>query len=312
MGFGALGQYLYKNLVVGEQAQANNSHIRIAFVWNRTPEKITEVEFEGGHRVPEALVLKSMSALAENKISVDVILEVCHPEVLAQNIELWLQHCKAIYVGSPTGFSDEKALHRCLELASKLKRQIFVPTGALWGVNDIAKMGARKGISSLHITMKKPAASTRLNEPLQQIVDAFTKAEEDCAGDKEKIATLPQSCVVFDGPIGDLCPLAPNNVNTMACAALASGPEIGFSKGRGTFVIERNSDKHIIDIEVVGKPQPGFTEPLRIHTQRINPCAVGAVTGMATYVSFYSSLLGLVATLKSEGGDVVNSGLRFC
>lgn len=322
MGFGALGQYLYKNLRLLE----STSPIEIAYVWNRTPEKIAEVEFtlpsadgEGSgtqtHRVPEHLIMKDMKAEMEsdaNKKLVDVILEVCHPQVLAENVELWLQHSRAIYVGSPTGFSNEQLLKKTLELAGSLKRQIFVPTGALWGASDIAKMGARKGISALHITMRKPAASTRLEQPLQKIVEDFEQAERDCNHDMEKIAALPQSCVVFDGPIGDLCPLAPNNVNTMACAALASGPEIGFSKGRGTLVVERNSDKHIIEIDVVGKPQPGFTEPLRIHTERVNPCAVGAVTGMATYVSFYSSLLQVVATLQAEGNEGANTGLRFC
>lgn len=33
--------------------------------------------------------------------------------------------------------------------------------------------------------------------------------------------------VVYDGPVRALCPLAPNNVNTMACAAIA-GHTLGF------------------------------------------------------------------------------------
>ena len=42
-------------------------------------------------------------------------------------------------------------------------------------------------------------------------------------GDKEG------ECVLYEGPVRALCPLAPNNVNTMACAAIAANtPELGF------------------------------------------------------------------------------------
>lgn len=41
--------------------------------------------------------------------------------------------------------------------------------------------------------------------------------------------------VLFSGSVAELCPLAPNNVNTMAAAAVAAGT-LGFSGVRGEIV----------------------------------------------------------------------------
>jgi aspartate dehydrogenase len=324
VGFGALGQYLYRTLLFDRRAEVPVP-FEVAFVWNRTPEKITDAYFDVAPaaaagttalaervRVPDDLVLRDMSDIAARRC--DVIVEVCHPDVLAANVERWLAAARAVYVGSPTGFASDEVLGRSLAAARAGGRSLFVPAGALWGVADIAKMGARRSIAALHVTMRKPAASTRLLPPLQRIIDDFEKAEADAAGDAEKLAALPASVVVFDGPIGELCPLAPNNVNTMACAALASGTDVGFRGGRGTLVVERGSSVHVVEVEVTGKVQPGFTEPLRVKTSRVNPCAVGAVTGIATYASFFSSLITCVTALadEREGAAAASSGLRFC
>ena len=44
------------------------------------------------------------------------------------------------------------------------------------------------------------------------------------------------------GPVRDLCPLAPNNVNTMACAAIAAH-NLGFDGVVGCLVADPRYDK---------------------------------------------------------------------
>ena len=41
--------------------------------------------------------------------------------------------------------------------------------------------------------------------------------------------------VLYDGPVRDLCPLAPNNVNTMAAAAMAAH-NLGFNGVQGCLI----------------------------------------------------------------------------
>jgi predicted dinucleotide-utilizing enzyme len=86
--------------------------------------------------------------------------------------------------------------------------------------------------------------------------------------------------------------MAPNNVNTMACCALA-GHTLGFDGVVGVLVADPSLDAHIVEIDVTGPD--GFS----VKTHRHNPAAVGAVTGNATYESFLSSML--LATGRGAG-----------
>lgn len=118
--------------------------------------------------------------------------------------------------------------------------------------------------------------------------------------------------VLYRGSVADLCPVAPNNVNTMAAAAMAA-ETLGFAGVQGEIVSDtawvsvkmsmtplisgginrfltsafsRLSDYHVVEVEVTGPD--GFS----VHTVRRNPARLGAVTGSATYSSFWNSLLG--------------------
>ncbi len=46
-----------------------------------------------------------------------------------------------------------------------------------------------------------------------------------------------ESTVLFEGPVRQLCPLAPNNVNTMAAAAIAAR-SLGFDNVVGKLVAD--------------------------------------------------------------------------
>lgn len=94
--------------------------------------------------------------------------------------------------------------------------------------------------------------------------------------------------MLYEGPVRELCPLAPNNVNTMACAALA-GHTLGLAGTIGRLVCDPSLDAHVIDIEVTGPSNAAGS--FRVSTERFSPCAPGAVTSSGTYVSFVSSLL---------------------
>ena len=111
---------------------------------------------------------------------------------------------------------------------------------------------------------------------------------------------------LFVGPVRNLCSLAPNNVNTMAGAAIAAH-NLGFdhtfakliadpalvnlSVRLPTFSIELKSalfslrDYHIVEYQCSG--ENGFCVKMR----RENPAKQGAVTGSNTYFSFLSSVL---------------------
>ncbi|XP_041379076.1 LOW QUALITY PROTEIN: putative L-aspartate dehydrogenase [Gigantopelta aegis] len=74
------------------------------------------------------------------------------------------------------------------------------------------------------------------------------------------------------GPVRDLCPLAPNNVNTMAAASIIAS-NLGFDNVIGCLVADpRLSFCHIVEIEVTG---PGsYDNHFSVHTVRSNPASI--------------------------------------
>merc|ERR1712080_657823 len=108
---------------------------------------------------------------------------------------------------------------------------------------------------------------------------------------KDKNASVTDTEVeLYRGPVRDLCPLAPNNVNTMAAAAVAA-TNLGFDGTVGRLVADPGiQDWHVVEVDVEGPVGPGGNK-FSVRTVRSNPASVGAVTGSATYGSFLSSLL---------------------
>lgn len=88
----------------------------------------------------------------------------------------------------------------------------------------------------------------------------------------------------------------------MACAALAG---LGFDDTHALLISDARLQSHDIEIKIEGPLNATTGAPFRCSTTRINPAAVGAVTGQATYISFYSSLLE-AAQYKRK------AGFHFC
>ncbi|TRZ06009.1 hypothetical protein HGM15179_021097 [Zosterops borbonicus] len=70
---------------------------------------------------------------------------------------------------------------------------------------------------------------------------------------RERVAAAVASgtrTVLYEGPVRALCPLVPNNVNTMAAAALAA-PHLGFDGVTACLVADPSVPNwHVIKVEV--------------------------------------------------------------
>jgi aspartate dehydrogenase len=273
IGYGNLGQYLAKAIL-------NDSVISqlfvLVFVYNRTESKMSELP----GTVYKMTDLNHLNQAPE----VDIIVEVSHPVIIQKFGSQFLSRAH-LFIGSPTALADEQCEKELKQMAVQYKRTLYIPSGALWGATDIAKMSERKTLGALSITMAKHPLSLKLEKPLSDKIDAYI-------ADQNAVEPL----VIYEGNVRDLCPLAPNNVNTMACAAIA-GECLGFGKVQAKLIADKSLEAHVIDIDVQGANNSGF----RVKTERYNPAKVGAVTGNATYVSFLSSLKAC-PTMKNNGG----------
>ena len=201
-------------------------------------------------KVDSSLVLEDLSECDRN--SPDIIVEVAHPDITRcgvgqapvrrLHIALGLLLRKfgpkflavADYmIGSPTALADRE-LQASLEAAAT-KHGLYVPSGALWGAEDIRKMAERGSLASLTVTMRKHPDSFKLEGGLRDL-NAGVGAE---------------AVELYHGPVRGLCPLAPNNVNTMAAAAVAAS-NLGFDGTMGRLVSDPSIPNwHVVEVRHV-------------------------------------------------------------
>lgn len=256
VGYGHLGQYLVQQIM-------SRDDMELAFVWNRSLSAL-----EG--KVEKQFILEKLDNFAQR--SADLIVEVAHPCITRDYGEKFLTHADYM-IGSPTAMADAETEKKLRAAANQ--NGLYVPSGALWGGEDIRRMADRGMLQALKVTMRKPPDSFKLNEPLK------SKNE----------AVKSEAVILYDGPVRELCPLAPNNVNTMAAAAVAAH-NLGFDKAQGCIISDPSlTDWHVVQVDVWGPGNIADDTAFHCQTIRRNPAKIGQVTGSATYASFMSSLI---------------------
>ena len=277
VGYGSLGRYLTAHVLSDAGTRAG---LELAFVWNRTPARVAE---DPDPRVRAAL-LEDLAQFASR--GADLIVEVAHPSITGAHGPAFLSAAD-YFCGSPTCFANLAVEQAARAAVAAHGRALFLPAGALWGSKDIQKMADRGSLKGLTITMKKAPHHIKAVGSLREKLDKIIAADE------------PGEHVLYEGSVRALCPLAPNNVNTMACAAMAAGPELGFDGTQGRLVVDKDLTAHIVQVDVEGPG--GFT----VGSTRYNPAKKGAVTGNATYASFLSSMLAAARASSAQGVYIV-------
>ncbi|KAF1761783.1 hypothetical protein GCK72_010039 [Caenorhabditis remanei] len=250
IGYGHLGKFLVEKL------RELPDEFEVMRIWNRS---VGEPGVQG---------LETLNA--ENLNDIDLVVEVAHPKIIADYGEMILEHCD-LFAGSPTCFANQELLEKLRNLSLMHARRLLVPSGALWGANDIQKMADIGSLKGLTVTMIKHPTSFKLGSPLFEI------------NEQAKLKEIEET-VLYEGSVRGLCPLAPNNVNTMAGGALAAH-NLGFDKVKAKLISDpKMTDWHVVEVRVEG--DDGF----EVITRRNNPAKPGAVTGQLTYYSFLSSI----------------------
>ena len=275
LGFGHLGQFLYQSLQQEQQQQVNPDY-ELVFIWNRSREAFRQYN----ENIDQALIVSTIEEGLERLP--DLVVEVAHPDVLEKYAEKILDVAD-LFIGSPTSLAKASLEKGLRSKTVESGHAIYIGAGAFWGADDIAKMNERKTLRALKVTMKKHPESFKLNEPLHSQLQNQMKEQGSAKG----------KIIVYSGPVRDLCPLAPNNVNTMAIGAIVAS-NLGFDGVEGCLIADSSlSDRHVIEIEVTG-PRTNIPnhEPLDFYvkTVRNNPAPLGLVTGIGTLMSFFSSL----------------------
>ncbi|NRA44984.1 MAG: DUF108 domain-containing protein [Oligoflexales bacterium] len=276
LGYGKLGKFLANEFLNDPKL---NKKAEICFIWNRTP--IAKEDLD-----PRLTAIEELVELT--RYSPDLIVEVAHPAVVKNWGPLFLSHSD-LFVGSPTVFCDAVAQDNIFRLAKENQRSLICGKGALPGLHELLELAKMDSIDSLFIQMRKAPESIKFLGPLP--ADYQTKME-----------TSQEACTLFSGSVRELGSLAPNNVNTMVIAALASG--IGLDKVRGELIAVPQLDHHEVYWIAKSEKLSEGTSPLTLELRKRNPAGIGAVTGKLTYHSFKTSIVKAL--------EIEQPGISFC
>jgi aspartate dehydrogenase len=180
----------------------------------------------------------------------DLIVECATADVLKADIITILTHCDLL-IFSVTAFSDESFAQQALELCKRYGRQIYLPHGAILGVDGLCD--ARSLLREVRITTTKSPKSLGLPDG--------------------------ERTVVYEGPTREACRKFPRNVNVHATVALAG---IGFDQTLSRIIADPmvTTNSHLI--EAIG-------EGVNFSIQVASSAGEG-VTGAFTPVSACGSL----------------------
>ena len=270
IGFGKLGQYLLDQFYYQD---VNRDKINICFIWNRSP--IPQ------DKIPKDIkILKSIDEF--DQYDLDLIVEVAHPNIIKTWGQRFLQKTN-LFISSSTVFCDHHFEKNFLKFATNGPNCLILAKGALSGLHDLLELADHNSIEKLSIKMVKAPESIKFEGPLPAQNEKFKH-------------TNLEPLTLFKGPVRQLAQYAPNNVNTMVLASLASG--LGLDKVEGELIASPGLKHHEVTWTALVTINSS-NQPLKIQMTKINPASSGSVTGQFTYQSFRNSILKFFHTPKN-------------
>ena len=220
IGFGHLGRSIYERI-----AAEPGLGIEIAFVWNRSADKLADV--------PTDLQLASLDEAADR--TPDLIIEVAHPGITRDHGARFLEHADYLPL-SVSALVDDALYKRLSDTASAHGTRLLIPHGALMGVDNLRE--SREIWREVSVTFEKHPA-------------AIDFSESGIDG-----GALTERGTVFEGTAREIGALFPRNVNTMVTCALAT---VGLDQCRARLIADPALDVGIAIVEAQGTDGSSLT-----------------------------------------------------
>src|ERR1039458_7347202 len=172
VGLGYIGRYVYEQITKRPELG-----LEVAFVHELAAERLAGL--------PPGTVLPEIGDFTSRRP--DLVVEMAHPAVTRQFGELFLEQTDYLPL-SMTAFADEALRQRLLETARRSGTCLFVPHGAVVGLENIFE--GRELWEEVTMVMKKSPKNLDFN-----------------AAPQFKPADLTRATVLYDGPTRAVCPL---------------------------------------------------------------------------------------------------------
>ena len=241
----ALTRAYYKVLIVLKRigllgCGAIGSEIALAIDSGKIPAKLTHV-FDFSKETSRKLVtnLKNKPEITENvgllaAASLDLIVEAASQDAVRDNVLTILQNKKDLMIMSVGALLDESILDIILEGCQDFKKSVYLPSGAILGLDGIRAVKAELESVTL-VTTKNPKAlkGAKFFETSDVNLDKITK-----------------TITIYDGIAREAVRLFPANINVAALLSLAG---LGSEKTKVRIVADPNTDKNTHEIIAQGR-----------------------------------------------------------
>jgi len=212
LGCGNIGRFLLQSL------NQEGSKEKIVAIHSRNYEKTT--------KIAESYGAKSYASLESFlEADLDLVVEVATIEVVHASALTVLEKRLPLIVSSIGAFSERKFLQAVQEKCTNCETEVYIPSGAVGGLDLIQSANVLGGLESVQLMTRKPAHSL---QGAENIV-------------KEK--------VVFEGTAHEAIMLYPRNMNVAIAISLAG---IGAERTTVQLIADPSIEKNIHTITARG------------------------------------------------------------
>jgi aspartate dehydrogenase len=258
IGCGAIGTVLARAI---DKGQAGDAHLVMIYDIIADKSKILREKLTCKPKIAE-----NFRELIECE-SVNLVIEAASQEAVKDYALDVLRAGKDLMVMSVGALVDSKLTEEIRHCAKESERRIFIPSGAIAGLDGVKATVIGKVDSVTLITRK----------PLEGLMDAPYVKEK-----KLRLEKLEKPTLIYEGPAFEACKLFPANVNVAAALGLAG---VGVEKTKVRIIADPFIKRIIHEVKVKGE----FGE-LRVHTENV-PLTENPKTS-------YLAALSAIATLK--------------
>lgn len=212
IGTGNISRFLLEE-IEGEN-KTLNEQITISAVFGRNKEKGNELS-----KLYHVDFYNDMDQFLQ--CPTDLIVEAATVEVAQEHSERALKSGKDLILSSVGAMGDAEFYQRIEQVAKQEARQVYIPSGAIGGIDVIKATNVLGKLKSVSLTTKKPPHSLGLD------------------------ANIEREKVMFEGTAGEAIQKFPKNINVSIVLSLAG---VGTEKTKVKIVADPTIDKntHVI------------------------------------------------------------------
>tara|TARA_Y100000590_G_scaffold47045_1_gene49824 strand:+ start:60 stop:848 length:789 start_codon:yes stop_codon:yes gene_type:complete len=213
IGFGAIGQEVYKKI-----SKKIIKGYTIAGIFSIDIKSI---------KLPKKIKCNSFNDLLKRKP--DIIIEAASVDACKNYAEKILKNKMDFFCLSVCSFADKNFFNKIFSLTKKINNKIYIPTGAISGLDAISAASVSKELKSVKLIQRKPPKALLSNLESKKIK-------------KEK--------VLLRSKARNICRKFPKNSNIAATLSMCG---VGFDKTLVVIIADPKVKKNIAEVEASGK-----------------------------------------------------------